>query len=79
MPSIRWYKDEIEVSPEIDDRYSLSYNSKVCILNISSLREDDSGRYICEATNKAGRVSTFARICIVDDPKILKADAELKR
>lgn len=33
---------------------------------------------MCEAANKVGRVSTFARIFVVNDPKILIADKRLK-
>jgi hypothetical protein len=34
---------------------------------------------MCEATNKVGRVSTFARLLVINDPKILEADHKLKR
>jgi hypothetical protein len=50
-----------------------------CCLTIQELRDGDSGRYMCEATNKVGRVSTFARLLVINDPKILEADHKLKR
>jgi myosin-light-chain kinase len=49
-----------------------------CSLTIANVKEDDSGRYICEANNKIGKVSSFARVLVVTDPRIIEADAKLK-
>lgn len=54
-------------------------NGTQCSLIINSLEESDSGRYMCEAVNKLGRASTFARLQVVTDPKLLLADSKLKR
>lgn len=76
---IRWFRDASEIFPEDDDRYQISYKNGICMLQITKINENDEGRFMCEATNKAGRVSTFARVFIVSDPKILSADKNLKR
>lgn len=76
-PDVIWYKDGLEL--ESGDRMSCRSLGSVCKLTIVSVRESDSGRYTCEATNRAGRVSTFARLLVVSDPKIFEADNELKR
>jgi len=47
-------------------------------LTITNIKEDDSGRYVCEANNRIGKVSSFARILVVTDPRIIEADAKLK-
>ena len=76
-PQVRWYKDAMELN---DPRFITSFDgSKQCQLNIHELRDEDTGRYMCEATNNVGRVSTFARLFVVSDPKILEADNKLKR
>ncbi|KAJ9593668.1 hypothetical protein L9F63_014779, partial [Diploptera punctata] len=77
IPQVRWYKDAMELN---DPRFITSFDgSKVCQLNVEGLRDEDTGRYMCEATNNVGRVSTFARLFVVSDPKILEADNKLKR
>jgi hypothetical protein len=63
-----------------DPRFVAQFDgSQRCTLTIQELRDADSGRYMCEATNRMGRVSTFARLFVVNDPKILEADHKLKR
>ncbi|XP_059620294.1 muscle M-line assembly protein unc-89-like, partial [Phlebotomus argentipes] len=76
-PDVIWYKDGLEL--ESEDRISCRSLGSVCKLTIVSVRSTDSGRYTCEATNRAGRVSTFARLLAVEDRKIFEADGELKR
>lgn len=77
VPSIRWFRDTVEIFAENDERYDVIYKGGLCILNIRNLKEEDTGRYMCEATNKIGRVSTFARLFVVVDPKILEASKHL--
>nr|XP_046469209.1 titin homolog isoform X3 [Neodiprion pinetum] len=75
---VRWYRDSTEIDSSEEPRYKIYYNGTKCCLNIANITAADSGRYVCEATNKVGRVSTFARVLVVADPKILEADAKLK-
>lgn len=75
-PDIIWYKDGIEL--ESDERVSLLVLGSTCRLVISDVLENDTGRYTCEATNRQGRVSSFARLQVVTDPKIYEADSKLK-
>lgn len=78
MPNIKWYRDGVELVHGDDTRYNIGMISTTCTLTITNLLELDSGRYMCEASNKVGRVSTFSRLLIVSDPKILEADHRLK-
>lgn len=78
-PVITWHKDKMEICTEEDDRYRTSYANGLCRLEISNLTETDSGRFMCEATNKIGRVSTFTRLFVLNDPKILEAYEHLSR
>ena len=77
VPRVQWYRDGMELN---DPRFVAHFDgSQRCTLAIQELRDGDSGRYMCEATNRLGRVSTFARLFVVNDPKILEADHKLKR
>ncbi|GAB0100344.1 muscle M-line assembly protein unc-89 [Sergentomyia squamirostris] len=76
-PDIVWYKDGLEL--ELNDRIYSGMLGSVCKLTIARAEDSDAGRYTCEATNRAGRVSTFARLFVVSDRKIYDADNELKR
>ncbi|XP_030081340.1 titin isoform X18 [Drosophila hydei] len=76
-PKITWYKDGIQLSSS-SDRVKIRQIGSTCALTISTVSELDSGRYTCEATNSKGRVSTFARLQVVSDPRLYEADSRLK-
>jgi Immunoglobulin I-set domain len=76
-PDIIWYKDGIRI--DSNEKRSISVIGPLCRLVIRNVTENDNGRYTCEASNKEGRVSTFARVQTVSDPKIFEADNKLKR
>ncbi|KAI4474132.1 hypothetical protein M0802_015766, partial [Mischocyttarus mexicanus] len=76
--NIKWYRETTEIDPNNDSRYSIGRKGLRCSLQIGNIKEDDSGRYICEASNKIGKVSSFARVLVVTDPKIIEADEKLR-
>lgn len=76
-PDIIWYKDGIRI--DSNEKRVISVMGPLCRLIIRNITEDDNGRYTCEASNKEGRVSTFARVQTVTDPKIFEADNKLKK
>lgn len=76
-PLIVWYKDGMRLS-STSDRVRVRQLGPTCTLHITQVCEIDSGRYTCEATNSKGRVSTFARLQVVADPKLYAADSKLK-
>lgn len=75
-PIILWYKDGLEIKPS--HRLDMRCVGSVCKLAIQTVLATDVGRYTCEATNKEGRVSTFVRLFIVEDPRICDVDTKLK-
>ncbi|XP_072764137.1 uncharacterized protein [Anoplolepis gracilipes] len=75
---IRWYRETTEIDPRGDSRFAIHYDGPKCFLTIANITEDDSGRYVCEASNKIGKVSSFARVLVVNDPRIIEADAKLR-
>jgi hypothetical protein len=76
-PDVLWYKNGIRM--ESAGRISIQMIGPLCRLLVTEVHESDSGRYTCEATNKEGRVSTFARMMVVSDSKILEVDSYLKK
>ncbi|KAK0181087.1 hypothetical protein PV327_003402 [Microctonus hyperodae] len=78
MAQIKWYRDTTEIDNGQDSRFTTYFNGSKCSLMIGNISENDSGRYVCEATNSAGRVSTFARVQVVEDIKIVEADLKLR-
>lgn len=77
-PNIRWYKDGEEITDDTP-RFATISIGNTCRLVITTAIQSDSGRFVCEATNKIGRASTFTTLHIVTDPRILEADEKLKR
>lgn len=77
FPDIRWFKDGEEIGDQASHVQVKCWNN-ICSLAITCVREEDEGRYICEATNHVGRASTFSRLLVVSDPKVLTADEGLK-
>jgi len=75
---VRWYRETTEIDPRSDSRFTIRQKVSKCSLTIANVKEDDSGRYICEANNKIGKVSSFARVLVVTDPRIIEADAKLR-
>nr|CAD7199638.1 unnamed protein product [Timema douglasi] len=78
-PAVRWYKDGTAIDLDACPRFNARFDGANCQLSVENLRDADTGRYMCEASNKAGRASSFARLMVVSDPKIWQADAKLKR
>ncbi len=76
-PEICWYRDGVQIRQS--DQVSIRLFGSICRLTIKGISERYSGRYTCEATNCQGRVSTFARLQVVNDPRIYAADSNLKR
>ena len=76
---VKWLRETTEIDSTVDSRYTIKNVSRKCSLVLNKINEDDTGRYICEITNKAGKVSSYGRILVVNDPKILNADTRLKK
>ncbi|XP_018399450.1 PREDICTED: uncharacterized protein LOC108777137, partial [Cyphomyrmex costatus] len=75
---VQWYRETTEINPYNDTRFTICSDGSKCSLTIVNVKEDDSGRYVCEANSRIGKVSSFARVLVVTDPRIIEADAKLK-
>ncbi|XP_034255054.1 myosin light chain kinase, smooth muscle-like [Thrips palmi] len=78
-PQTRWSLDSDPLADGADGRVSTTREAGLCRLSIRGVRDEDAGRYCCEASNAAGRVSTFVRLTVVTDPQLLHADTKLRR
>uniref|UniRef100_A0A0N5AQN4 non-specific serine/threonine protein kinase n=1 Tax=Syphacia muris TaxID=451379 RepID=A0A0N5AQN4_9BILA len=61
LPTIKWYKDGVEVDR---DHVQLTFRSGVCTLEIFNCKVTDSGVYRCEATNEMGEDYTECNITV---------------
>lgn len=50
---ITWFKDDRELKES--DKYRISFTKSLAILRVSEADTEDSGEYICEAKNDAGK------------------------
>ncbi|NWQ99883.1 TITIN protein, partial [Paradoxornis webbianus] len=50
---ITWFKDDRELKES--DKYRISFTKSLAILHVSEVDTEDSGEYICEAKNDAGK------------------------
>ncbi|KAJ8687543.1 hypothetical protein QAD02_023337, partial [Eretmocerus hayati] len=76
---VKWLRETTVIDPDENGRYIIKNERSKCTLILKSVDEDDTGRYVCEVTNKAGKVSSYARVLVVKDQKVLNADARLKK
>lgn len=61
-PSFQWFKDNQPISA--GGRFDISQSVSGFTLVIKDCRVEDSGEYKCEAINKAGSVSTAAKVTV---------------
>uniref|UniRef100_T1JHX9 Uncharacterized protein n=1 Tax=Strigamia maritima TaxID=126957 RepID=T1JHX9_STRMM len=65
-PEIRWFKDDCNVPLLPDSRHGFTYDGFTASLIIRNVHFDDSGEYICEASNLGGRLTTFTRLLVME-------------
>lgn len=64
---ITWFKDDRELKES--DKYRMSFTKSLAVLHLSEVETEDSGEYICEAKNDAGKdtcssVVTIKGVCV---------------
>lgn len=61
MFKIEWYKDNLPVSTE---RAQIFFKSGVCTMEIFNAYIEDSGLYVCKATNSLGEDQTECSVTV---------------
>ncbi|XP_067930808.1 twitchin-like [Watersipora subatra] len=60
VPQIQWLKDGKDISAS--GKYSISYSSGRCSLEVSEAHLSDAGKYTCIATNKLGEAECSCQV-----------------
>lgn len=61
-PTIRWFKEGRELTQSAD--FEISYRNGRVRLSIPEVFEEDSGKYVCRAQNKAGQAQSTAELIV---------------
>ena len=62
-PTIEWFRDDVLIDVDKEERYTTTYETTgVSILTISPATEEDNTGFECRATNEIGTASTFCEV-----------------
>ncbi|NXR33792.1 TITIN protein, partial [Zosterops hypoxanthus] len=67
---ITWFKDDRELKES--DKYRISFTKSLAILHVSEVDTEDSGEYICEAKNDAGKDICSSVVTVKESPYFSK-------
>uniref|UniRef100_A0A8C5TSM5 Ig-like domain-containing protein n=1 Tax=Malurus cyaneus samueli TaxID=2593467 RepID=A0A8C5TSM5_9PASS len=67
---ITWFKDDRELKES--DKYNISFTKSLAILRVSEVDTEDSGEYICEAKNDAGKDTCSSVVTVKESPYFSK-------
>lgn len=59
---ITWFKDDRELKDS--DKYRMSFAKSLAVLHVTEVETEDSGEYICEARNDAGKDTSSSVVTI---------------
>lgn len=57
-----WYRNDTELHP--GEKFQMSFLDSVAVIEMRHLASEDSGDYICEAQNPAGRASCSTKFLV---------------
>ena len=61
-PTIKWFKSGKQISDSAD--FQISFREGRVMLSIPEVFEQDAGKYVCNAANKAGTVDSSAELIV---------------
>uniref|UniRef100_A0A8D0DXZ9 Ig-like domain-containing protein n=1 Tax=Salvator merianae TaxID=96440 RepID=A0A8D0DXZ9_SALMN len=61
-----WYRNDTEL--HAGEKFQMSFIDSVAVIELRHLVADDSGDYICEAVNPAGRASCSTKLLVKEPP-----------
>ncbi|NXH49300.1 TITIN protein, partial [Dicaeum eximium] len=67
---ITWFKDDRELKES--DKYRISFTKSLAVLHVSEVDTEDSGEYICEAKNDAGKDICSSVVTVKESPYFSK-------
>ncbi|XP_064650190.1 hemicentin-1-like isoform X2 [Lineus longissimus] len=67
-PEISWFHDGREIDPKVQQHFKLKRGGRELMIN--NVQVDDSGRYVCRATNPAGTAEQMYHLNVLVPPRI---------
>ena len=79
-PEVQWFRDGTKIDCSKHPRYDILAIESRHSRTVNSIAEsDDEAKFTCEATNPAGKVTTFTRILVVNDVRVAEADENFRK
>ena len=60
--NVVWYRNDMELHP--GEKFQMSFSDSVAVIEMRHLGTEDSGDYICEAQNPAGKTSCSTKLLV---------------
>lgn len=59
---VTWYRNDTALHP--GEKFQMSFTDSVAVIEMRQLGAEDSGDYICEAQNPAGKTSCSTKLLV---------------
>lgn len=76
VPDVKWYKGAFQVQPSRNCVIISNPDGSGC-LNLKSLKQEDSGMYMCKASNKFGEASSSAELAVFKESVVVSKQEQL--
>ncbi|CAG0886838.1 unnamed protein product [Darwinula stevensoni] len=70
-PVVAWFRDGMPLSKHDGDRFHFEHDDGIYSLMVRDVQVSDHGKYMCQAQNDGGRVTTHSVVSVVQDPTLL--------
>ncbi|XP_043238275.1 titin homolog isoform X6 [Amphibalanus amphitrite] len=70
QPDVKWYKDGVELAPDVNIMMTRDVDTCVYTLKIRNTGDEDMGDYACVATNEHGEMREECRLEVLFKPEI---------
>ena len=57
-PSIKWFKEEIEIDISIDESFEFNLNEDSCTLILKQVKVEDAGNYFAQLSNEVATINS---------------------
>lgn len=76
VPDVKWYKGAFQVQPSRNCVIISNPDGSGC-LNLQSLKQEDSGMYMCRASNQFGEASSSAELAVFKESVVVSKQEQL--
>lgn len=78
VPDVKWYKGAFQVQPSRNCVIISNPNGSGC-LNLQSLKQEDSGMYMCRASNQFGEASSSAELAVFKESVVVSKQTVMQK